>query len=75
MKSKKHYDCYELQKELKAIGWTGDLLQILESSDNGYLTYLCLKEQEEYDDDYQNLVKYVKQLGFKGDTLTIHVWW
>lgn len=82
MKSHQYYDCWELERELKKLGWSGDLLEILEPSCNGDLVILSLNKEDlrkedwvDEDDDVgcreyearKNLVAYVKQLDIQED--------
>lgn len=76
LKRHKYYDCWELNEQLKAIGWKGDLLSILEPTSNGCLCSVNLDESEweDYEEDYVDLAKHIIKLGITKE-IEIHAWW
>lgn len=59
MKSYKYYDCFELEEEIKALGWSSkkSILGILSPNSNGSLEPIFLKKDEDeddWDDDYED---------------------
>ena len=81
MALKKHgyYDVQELIPLIKANGYKGDTIRILEPGSNGALCSILLKEVEEcpqyYDEDMIELVKALRKIGIKSKEIDISVWW
>lgn len=76
LKRQYHYDCYELEEELKSIGWAGDLVKVLNPISNCCLCVVNLDENdwEDYEDDYVDLAKHIIKLGITKE-IWIHTWW
>lgn len=86
MKTKRYYDCFELEEQVKALGWSSkkSILKIIGPRSNGSLETIFLKNDDgdDWDDgdckeneELINLIKYIRQLGIKDDEIRIHCWW